>query len=140
MASSVTTRPLELGDYDAVVALWRSAEGVELAEGDARADIAAYLERNPGLSRVACAEGRIVGALLCGHDGRRGVLYHLAVAAERRGRGVGRRLVDECLAGLRRSGLRRAIILVASDNPSGRAFWRSRGFDPIDAGAMGVDL
>lgn len=141
MAFDVTTRPFRVADYDAVVALWRQSEGVEVAEGDDRTTITAYLERNPGLSRVAVASDRIVGAVLCGHDGRRGLIYHLAVAADQRGRGLGRRLVDECLAGLRACGLKRTLILVSRENELGRAFWESRGFEEISSAVpFGIDL
>lgn len=132
MNAKITTRALVAGDYDAVVALWQSAEGVELAEGDSREDITRYLARNPGLSRVAEVDGTMVGAVLCGHDGRRGLIYHLAVAQDHRGRGIGRVLVDECVAGLQRDGLQRAFILVVEDNHRGRDFWTARGFEELD--------
>jgi N-acetylglutamate synthase len=121
-----------IDDYDAVADLWRGTAGVELAEGDERAEIASYLERNPGLSRVLEIDGQLVAAVLCGHDGRRALIYHLAVDARHRGRGIGRLLVEECIAGLKREGLRRVFILVASDNPRGRDFWTAQGFEVID--------
>ncbi len=77
---------------DEVLALWQATEGVGLSEGDTKDELAAYLLRNPGLSLVACRDGRIVGAVLCGHDGRRGCLYHLAVAIPHRHLGIGRAL------------------------------------------------
>ncbi len=137
----ISTRPLTLADYETVLSLWQAAEGVEVAEGDGRDEIARYLERNPGLSRVAEIEGEIVGAVLCGHDGRRGHIYHLAVATGHRGHGLGRRLVLECVDGLRRCGIKRALLLVAGDNAAGRSFWISQGFAPIaEALPMGLDL
>jgi ribosomal protein S18 acetylase RimI-like enzyme len=82
-----------------------------------------------------------VGAVLCGHDGRRGYIYHLAVDPKYQGRGVGKRLIDECLAGLKRVGLERANILVAKDNPRGLEFWRRSGWEDLDgAAAMGIDV
>jgi ribosomal protein S18 acetylase RimI-like enzyme len=93
------------------------------------------------LSRVATDGASIVGVVLCGHDGRRGHIYHLAVDPEYQGRGVGRRLMNECLERLRRAGLERAIILVACDNPRGRDFWRRTGWEDLPgAMAMGIDL
>jgi len=78
---------------------------------------------------------------LCGHDGRRGYIYHLAVDPAYQARGVGRRLMDECLAGLRRAGLKRALILVASDNPVGLKFWRRHGWEEVPGPiVMGIDL
>ena len=121
-----------MGDYDQAVALWNKIDSVEICEGDSREEISEYLKRNPRLSRVAEANGKIVGAALCGHDGRRGWIYHLAVAGEYRGERVGKQLVDDCVDGLRKIGLKRAIILVAGDNPAGHQFWLRNGWEDID--------
>jgi ribosomal protein S18 acetylase RimI-like enzyme len=83
----------------------------------------------------------MVGIALCGHDGRRGYIYHLAVDPAYQARGVGKRLMDECLDGLRRVGLKRALILVANDNPRGRKFWRRYGWEEVPGPViMGIDL
>jgi ribosomal protein S18 acetylase RimI-like enzyme len=129
---SVTTREFVLADYDRAVALWCEVEGVEICEGDSREEIAGYLDRNPGLSRVAEEDGTIAGAALCGHDGRRGWIYHLAVATAYRGKGVGKLLLDDCVGGLRAAGVKRAIILVAGDNSPGHEFWIRNGWENID--------
>ena len=121
-----------MADYDQTVALWEKMEGLEICEGDSREEISEYLKRNPGLSRVAEAGGDIVGAALCGHDGRRGWIYHLAVAPEYRRQQVGKLLIDACVSGLRRAGLKRAIILVAGDNLAGHQFWLRNGWEDID--------
>jgi ribosomal protein S18 acetylase RimI-like enzyme len=126
-----TTREFVLADYDGAVALWMAEEGIEVCEGDSREEIFEYLKRNPGLSRVAEAGGKIVGAVLCGHDGRRGWIYHLAVAPTHRGNGLGKLLIEDCLRGLKQVGLKRAIILVAGDNPAGREFWLGNGWEEI---------
>ena len=134
------TRAFVIDDYEQAVSLWNEVEGVEICEGDAREEIRAYLERNPGLSRVAEHDGEIVGAVLCGHDGRRGFICHLAVAAAFRGRGVGKLLLDDCVRGLGAAGIQRAIILVAQDNPAGHEFWLRHGWEDIDALAMSLDV
>lgn len=140
MSSPVTTREFQPDDYEAAVELWSQAEGVEIAEGDARDDIAFFLKRNPRLSRVAVADEKIIAVALCGHDGRRGHIYHLAVEPAWQGRGLGKLLVKECLSGLRDAGIQRAIILVAGDNDRGRSFWRRAGWEELDgAFAMGID-
>ena len=90
------------------------------------------ISRNPGLSRVAEENGTIVGAVLCGHDGRRGWIYHLATAPGYRGRGIARLLVNDCIEGLRRIGIKRAIILVAGDNARGHDFWLRNGWEDIE--------
>lgn len=137
----IQTREFRLEDYDAAVELWRGLEGLDLAEGDDRETIRGFLGRNPGLSRVATNESKIIGAVLCGHDGRRGYIYHLAVDPAYQGRGLARRLIDECVAGLKRAGLQRANILVAKDNPRGLEFWRRCGWEDLDGAApMGRDV
>ena len=138
---SIITREFTIDDYHGATALWNEVEGVEVAEGDAEEDIRAYLLRNPGLSRVAEENGRIVGAVLCGHDGRRAWIYHLAVAPTHRGRGIANRLLQECVTKLRDTGVKRAIILVAGDNTSGRSFCLRHGWEEIPgAFAMGLGL
>ena len=93
----VFVRALLAADYEAVVTLWRASEGIGLSKADEFMPICRYLERNPDMSLVAEADGKIIGAVLCGHDGRRGYLHHLAIAAEFRGQGIGQRLVRSCL-------------------------------------------
>lgn len=116
-------------DYDQVAALWESTAGVGLDEGDdERAGIDNYLERNPGLSFVAISDRTIIGAVLCGHDGRRGYLHHLAVNPAYRGNGIGRNLVDNCLSALKQIGIRKCNIMVFDDNDSGLGFWRNTGW------------
>ena len=141
MSSEVQTRQFTIDDYDAAIELWKRVEGLDVAEGDDHETIRRFLERNPGLSQVATDGGKVIGAVLCGHDGRRGYVYHLAVDPTYHGRGIGRRLIEECLAGLKRSGLERANILVAKDNPRGLEFWRSTGWEDLEgAAAMGRDV
>jgi len=137
MPAEISTRAFLLGDYENACAIWGSTDGVEICEGDSREEIARYLARNPGLSCVAEENEKLVGAALCGHDGRRGILYHVAVAPEARGRGVGRALVEYCLRGLTAAGVPRVIILVASENSLGYDFWRKNGWEEIE-GAVGM--
>ncbi|MBI3465997.1 MAG: GNAT family N-acetyltransferase [Planctomycetes bacterium] len=125
---SISIRPMSLEDYDEVLALWQAAEGVGLNEADERGPIAAYLRRNAGLSLVACNDRQIVGAVLCGHDGRRGYLHHLAIAPAFRRRGIGRKLVEQCLAGLGSQGILRCHIFLYVDNHGGSGFWRTLGW------------
>ena len=126
---SPTLRPLTLADYAAVLDLWQKTEGLHIGESDTPEAIAAFLQRNPGLSQVATlATGKIVGAVLCGHDGRRGYLHHLAVTPAQRQQGIGRALVDRCLALLRAQGITRCNILLITSNTLGQAFWQREGW------------
>jgi N-acetylglutamate synthase len=141
MSENIKTRDFSIADYDAALELWQRVEGLEIAEGDDRESIAHFVTRNPGLSRVAMEETAIVGVALCGHDGRRGYIYHLAVDPAYQAHGLGKRLMNECLDGLRRAGLKRALILVANDNPRGRKFWRRYAWEEVPGAIiMGIDL
>ena len=124
-----TIRKMTARDYDAVVSLWKAAPGVGLdAESDSRSGIARYLRRNPGLSFVACHGGQLVGAVLSGHDGRRGYLHHLAVAPPHRRRGIGLAMVARCLRALAARKIPKCNVFLLASNASGRAFWRHNGW------------
>jgi len=141
MNDNIKTREFSIRDYDAALELWQRVEGLEIAEGDDREGIAYFLARNAGLSRVATDGTAIVGVALCGHDGRRGYIYHLAIDPAYQARGLGKRLMDESLDGLRQVGLKRALILVAHDNPRGRKFWRRHGWEEVPGPiVMGIDI
>ncbi len=126
----IEIRPFLMEAYDHVFALWQQSEGIGLSEADSAASIQAYLNRNPGMSFVATADGAVIGAVLCGHDGRRGYIHHLAVQPQSRRRSVGRQLVDQCLSALQREGIRKCHIFVYNQNQDGMAFWKSVGWTP----------
>jgi N-acetylglutamate synthase len=141
MSGKIEIREFSIDDYDAAIELWQRVEGLEIAEGDDREGVAQFLARNQGLSRVATDGSAIVGIALCGHDGRRGHIYHLAVDPAYQGRGLGKRLLNESLEDLRRAEVKRVIIMVADDNPRGREFWKRFGYEEISGAiAMGIDL
>ena len=125
-------RPMTAGDYDAVITLWRDTPGVGLGVGDDRETVGVYLGRNAGLSLVAFRGDALVGAVLCGHDGRRGNIEHLAVVPWERGRGLGRELVRRCLDGLVEAGIGKCSIVVYRHNTEGQAFWRATGWRTRD--------
>jgi N-acetylglutamate synthase len=122
-------REFTMTDYDSAYALWSRTEGVGLSQADEPGNVKRFLEHNPGLSFVAEDGGKIVGAVLCGNDGRRGFLHHLAVEKGRRRSGVGRALVERCLSALCAAGLRKCHIFVMADNLEGQGFWRSIGWE-----------
>jgi ribosomal protein S18 acetylase RimI-like enzyme len=116
-------------DYDEVMALWSSTEGLTLREADSREAISRYLARNPGLSFVARDEGQLVGAVLTGTDGRRGYLQHLAVAPSHRGQGLGRALAERAVEALRAHGIAKCHLMVRQENAQARAFWARLGWN-----------
>jgi N-acetylglutamate synthase len=126
-------QPLTLDDYDAVVAFWRQQKGISLNESDARVPLARFLERNPGMSLITRNSANdIVAAVLCGHDGRRGYLHHLAVASGYRRRGLGTALVARCLDSLAAAGIPKCNIFLFNDNEEGRQFWLRLGYRTVN--------
>ncbi len=124
-------RKMSLEDYESVYSLRRTAEGMSLNNiDDTKEGIARFLERNPRTCYVAESEetGLVKGAILCGHDGRRGYIYHLAVDVADRGHGVGRDLVEKALYGLKREGISKVALIVFDANNKGNDFWESIGF------------
>jgi len=121
---TVALRVFRIGDYDEVIRLWKRTEGVGLNESDTRSAIASFLRRNSGLSFVAEKRGRIVGAVLCGHDGRRGYLHHLAVARRYRRQGIGMQLINACLAKLHAADIHKCNIFVYAGHAAGMSFWK----------------
>ena len=129
--------PMQAADFDAVEKLWHDSDGVGLRGEETREWLARYLDRNPGMSWVARDDARIVGAVLGGHDGRRGYLYHLAVDADRRRQGIGRALVAASLAAMAKHGIVRATVFVYDDNLEALDFWRTAGWhDRVDLRMM----
>lgn len=121
-------RVMALQDYQEALQLWRSCVGMGLSSADERPQIAKFLRRNPGLSFVARDSGKLVGTVLCGHDGRRGYLYHAAVDAGYRRLGIGQALVDRALAALEQAGIQKCHIFVYGENQDGLLFWEKTGW------------
>lgn len=126
---SIQIREMKAEDYDKVYGLWKRIRGLGLRSiDDSREGVERFLIRNPGCSVVAEEEGNIVGAVLCGHDGRRGCLYHVCVAEEYRHRGIGRRMVSYCAEALRREHINKISLIAFVRNLGGNAFWQSMGW------------
>jgi putative acetyltransferase len=126
---SILIRVMSVGDYAPVVELWRRTEGIGLNESDSERAITAYLQRNMGMSAVAQSQdGEVIGAVLCGHDGRRGYLHHLAVDAAHRNRGIAAQLLEWCFDRLREAGVPKCNILLFTENQSGASFWTHNGW------------
>jgi ribosomal protein S18 acetylase RimI-like enzyme len=119
---------MTIQDYDEVRALWEESDGIEISDADSRDGIARFLERNAGLSFVARDGNELIGAVLCGHDGRRGYIDQLTVRRSHRRQGIARSLVSRCLFHLMRIGIRRWNLFVFEDNQDAIAFWRTLGW------------
>jgi ribosomal protein S18 acetylase RimI-like enzyme len=128
-------------DLDAVLALWRaSGPGVHLGMSDTPEEIAKKLTRDPDLFLVAEDENRIVGAVLGGFDGRRGMVYHLAVAAAQRQRGLGSALMAELESRLKAKGCRKYYLLVTYDNTDVVDFYRRLGWEVMPVQMLGKEI
>jgi len=121
-------REIHPDDYDEMMQLWKNTPGMGISDADSRDNILRFLLRNSGLNFCWKEGDRIVGTSLCGHDGRRGYIYHTAVLPEYRGRGIGRRLVEKNLEHLKAAGIRKCRLFVFVSNELGNAFWSSTGW------------
>ncbi len=118
-----------MDDYDAVYALWQNTPGMGLNSiDDSRESIARYLQRNPATCFTAKEGKTLAGVILSGHDGRRGFIYHLAVAASYRRQSVGRQLVERAAEALKAEGIAKVALVVMAKNELGNVFWESIGF------------
>ncbi len=131
---TVTIRPFSFSkDYDAVYDLWENAgEGIHLRRSDSPEEIKKKLARDPDLFLVAEADGSVLGTVMGGFDGRRGMMYHLAVAVEHRCKGIANLLVDALEEGLRAKGCIRYYLLVTKDNDEAIQFYQSRGWENMN--------
>ena len=123
-----TIRTMTPCDYDAVLALMQDTPGISLRDADSREATERYLARNPGLSFVAEAEGRLIGCVMCGHDGRRGYLQHLLVLPEYRRQGIARALTQRCLAALEQLGIHKCHLDVFKTNSGAARYWQGQGW------------
>jgi len=118
-------RVLGEADIAAARAFWVDIPGLGLSAADEPAALAAFFRRNPGLSWGAWDGTRLIATVLTGHDGRRGFLYHLAVAEAYRGQGLSTTLMSKALEGLAHNGIEKVHAFVLADNAPGLAFWAS---------------
>ena len=124
-----TIRTMTIEDYEGVYALWMSIKGFAIRSiDDSKEGVARFLLRNPDTSVVAEEDGRIIGAILCGHDGRRGCLYHVCVRQECRMRGVGKAMVVFCMEKLKAEQISKVSLIAFTANDVGNAFWRRIGW------------
>jgi putative acetyltransferase len=131
MQRAVVVRELLPSDLDRAIELWSSSEGLGLNESDTREALLRFLARNPGFSAVAMDGAQLVAAILCGHDGRRAAVHHLAVAPAHRRRGVGSDLLEYCVSRLREADIPRCNLYLYDDNELGRRFWERHGFQAV---------
>ena len=126
---SYEIRTMTIEDYDAVYELWMSIHGFGIRSiDDSREGVDRFIWRNPTTSVVAVSDGKIVGAILCGHDGRRGCLYHVCVAKEHRMHGIGKAMVVKAMEALKAEHINKVSLIAFTSNDIGNAFWKQIGW------------
>lgn len=128
-----TIRAMTVEDYPKLYALWMTIKGFSIRSiDDSEEGVRRFIARNPGISVVATLpeadEEKIVGAILCGHDGRRGCLYHVCVHPDYRLRGIGRAMVVHCMNALREEKINKVSLIAFTANDIGNAFWKEIGW------------
>ena len=122
-------RIMTIEDYEGVYALWKKIKGFGIRSiGDSKEGVARFLKRNPTTSVVAEKDGRIVGSILCGHDGRRGCLYHVCVDEDYRRHGIGKRMVVFAMKALKEEKINKVSLIAFTENDIGNAFWNTIGW------------
>lgn len=122
-------RVMTLDDYEEVHELWMCISGFAIRSiDDSKVGVERFLKRNPTTSVVACENGKIVGAILCGHDGRRGCLYHVCVHPDYRMKGIGKAMVTFCMNALKEEKISKVSLIAFTANDIGNAFWNTIGW------------
>ena len=125
----MTIRTMTIEDYDGVYALWMTIKGFAIRSiDDSKVGVERFLKRNPTTSVVAIEDGKVVGSILCGHDGRRGCLYHVCVRKGYRRQGVGKAMVVACMEALQKEQINKVSLIAFTKNDIGNAFWNKIGW------------
>lgn len=122
-------RVMTIEDYDQIYALWKQIHGFGIRSvDDSREGVEFFLKRNPTTSVVAVEDGKIVGAILCGHDGRRGCMYHVCVDENYRMKGIGKSMVVFAMEALKKEKINKVSLIAFTQNDVGNAFWNGIGW------------
>lgn len=125
----INIQKMSISDYEEAYQLWTETAGMGLRTlDDSKAGIHQFLKRNPNTNFICRVENRFCGIILCGHDGRRGYIYHTAVHEKYRKQGIGRKLVEATMTALEEEGIKKAALVVFKNNDNGNSFWESIGF------------
>ena len=121
-------RIMTMDDYAQAYDLWILCGNGLNDKDDSPEGIEKYLKRNPTTSFVATCDGKVVGVILCGHDGRRGIIQHACVSPDYRRLGIGNKLVELALGALKEEGINKVLLVAFKKNEGGNAFWEAQGF------------
>ena len=124
---------MTIDDFEQVHSLWMEIHGFGIRSiDDSKEGVERFIRRNPATSMVAVCDGKIVGAILCGHDGRRAGLYHVCVQENYRKHGIGQKLVERCLEALKAEKISKVNLIAFKQNEIGNRFWQSLGWKYCD--------
>lgn len=122
-------RVMTIDDYEEVHALWTKIRGFGLRSvDDSKKGVERFIKRNPTTSVVAIEDKKVVGSILCGHDGRRGCFYHVCVDADYRKRGIGKSMVVRAMEALKNEEINKVCLIAFTKNDVGNAFWNEIGW------------
>ena len=126
-------RKMIISDYEKIIDLWKSTDGMGLRSlDDSQEGIAAFLTRNPTTNFVATTNEELIGTILCGHDGRRGYIYHTVVKENYRNQGIATKLIEAAVCALQEEGITRVCLNVMETNEYGKSFLQKRGWEKKD--------
>ena len=127
--NTIQIREMTIDDFEAVHALWMQIHGFGIRSiDDSKEGVERFIRRNPTTSMVAVCDGKIVGAILCGYDGRRACLYHVCVHEDYRKRGIGQQMVTQCLEALKKEQICKVNLIAFRKNEVGNRFWQGMGW------------
>lgn len=126
---NIKIKNIRIDMYDELFTLWKKIEGMGLSNADQKKNINRYLKRNSSYCFAAFYDDKLVGSILAGHDERRGYLYHLAVHPDFRRKGIGKKLLEQSVYKLKKSGIEKCHVFIFKNNKEGRKFWESIGWE-----------
>lgn len=127
--ADIMIRQMKIEDYEEVHNLWMEIHGFGIRSiDDSKEGVERFIRRNPTTSMVAVADEKIIGSILCGHDGRRGCLYHVCVQENYRKHGIGQKMVEACLEALKKEKVNKVNLIAFQKNEVGNHFWKGLGW------------
>ncbi|MEG1555229.1 MAG: GNAT family N-acetyltransferase [Bacteroidales bacterium] len=126
----MTIRLMTSDDYELIYQLWSETEGIALrGYDDSKEGMAKFIAKNPTSNFVAIENNEVIGAIMCGMDGRRAYIYHTTVRKDFRGQGIGKAMLREVYKAIEKEGICKNGLLVLKNNDIGNAFWKSQGWE-----------
>jgi ribosomal protein S18 acetylase RimI-like enzyme len=124
---------MNIKDYEEIHDLWKNTDGMGVNEhDDSRESIEKFILKNPNSCFVVNFDNRIIGTIMGGNDGRRGLIYHLMVKPEHRKNGIGKKLIEKVENSIKKEGISKIYISVFLENEIGNNFWEKNGYEIRD--------